>query len=246
MRHAYPLLWLLLAGLYLLNGSCATNRKKPDPKLAEGYEKIFKEHNPEKKTKINSIVFTTKITSQIELTEDKSQIWLNFAGEGAGALGVGLVAPPAVFVGGVILFPAGIYGYMYEKNVWNTINTALINYKFTNSIDDALSRRLNDNRIKEEFKNSFADIVIRHFGFRKKYSHDRHYCIILYTDFIIVRDDRKLIEENLNISIGNYVAPPQCNSIDYFAENNARLVKDTLLEYAEIIAIMVRDIIEGK
>lgn len=204
----------------------------------------FAARNPVMKSHIGSVQTVTRMASRAELPEDNYKFWMMFPAEGAGSLALGMVAPPmyasALVVGGIILVPLGTYGYMHEKKIWESINQALTTIEFTRAIDTALKKRLGAILSKRDFPDAQVEIIVHAFGLIKP-SSELHYCLVVSAKFSLAERQQLSTQEQLQITPADRsrdAPPPQCNSLENFADNDARLIRDTLAEYAEVIAAM--------
>ncbi len=241
--------------------ACSTGRSKrsaveaikdqPGSESFKERQKAFADRNPMIVSHIGELKLTIRMATLAEIPEDNYKMWLLFPAEGAGSLALGLLVPTiyssALVVGGVFLIPAGTYGYLHEKGIWDSINGALSNAEFIRAIDSAMKDRLNAAFSEESMPNVKIEVIIQAFGIIKSSSMNRH-CLVISADFIVSRDSIEVKRDNMKITEDNRsedAPPPQCASLEHFAKNEARLVKDTLTEYAEVLAVMAIDRITG-
>ena len=221
-------------------------KAQPDSQLFKESQKAFSDRNPMTVSYIGDLELTIRMATPAEIPEDY-KMWISFPAEGAVSLALGLLAPPmfasALVVGGVLLIPLGTYGYLHEKGIWDSINGALSNAEFTRAIDSAMKDRLNAAFAEESMPNVKIEVIIQTFGIVNSSSMLGH-CFVLSANFILSRDNMALKQANLKITDldrSEDAPPPQCASLEHFAKNEARLVKDTLAEYAEVLAVMAID-----
>ncbi len=210
---------------------------------AEQSRKVLAERNPTIMSRIGHLQLTTRMATPGETVEDPSKAGLLFSAEGAGALALGLFAPPmfasTLVVGGVLLIPLGTYAYYREKAIGDSINGALMNAEFTRAIDGAVKARLEEVFPEEGGPAVKAEIIVQTLGLLAPSRHRG--CIVASADFRLSAGEMELKQETLQITLADRTEdapPPQCASLERLAENEARLVKDTLTEYAEVLAEM--------
>ena len=213
----------------------------------EESQKVFADRNPMIESHIGELDLTIRMATPAEIPKDDYKTWLQFPAEGAGSFALGLVAPPlyasALVVGGVFLVPLGTYGYFHEKGVWDSINGALSNAEFTRAVDRAMKDRLIAAFTEKRMPDFKIEVIIQNFGLVNSSSRLQH-CFILSANFILSKDNVELKKDYLRITYLNKsedAPPPQCAGLEHFAKNEARLIKDTLAEYAEVLAVMVMD-----
>jgi hypothetical protein len=236
---------------------CVTKKSDiPDPKAKEdqiGAEKfkesqrVFAIRNPMIVSNVGDLELTVRMATIAEIPEDLYKLSGLSIPIGAGSLGLGLVAPPmaagSLVVGGVLIIPLGTYLYFHEKGIWDSINEALSNAELTRAIDRAMKDRLSVAFAEESAPNVKIEIIIQAFGIVNSSSMKPH-CLVISADFILSRDNREVNRDHLRITEFNRskdAPPPQCCSLEHFAKNEARLVKDTLTEYAEVLSVMAMD-----
>jgi hypothetical protein len=222
-------------------------KDQPVSELMKKSQKAFADRNPMIVSYIGDLELTIRMATLAEIPKDNYKMWLYFPAEGAGSLALGLVAPPiyasALVVGGVFLMPLGTYGYLHEKGIWDSINGVLSNAEFTRAIDSAMKDRLNAAFTEETMPDVKVELIIQAFGL-VEYTSVRQHCFVVSADFILSKDETVLKQDHLQITDLNRsedAPPPQCASLEHFAKNEARLVKDTLAEYAEVLAVMAVD-----
>jgi hypothetical protein len=199
---------------------------------------------------IGELELTTRMATLAEIPEDNYKLLRYLPVEGTGSLALSLVAPPmytsALAVGGILLIPLGTYVYVHEKGIWDSINGALSNAEFNRAIDSAMKKRLTAAFAGENMPNVKIEVVIQAFGIVESSSMPQH-CFVVSANFILGRGNMELKQDHLQISelnrSGN-APPPQCATLEHFAKNDARLVNDTLAEYAEVLAVMAIEMIQ--
>ena len=252
-HHFFRSFWFWLCLVALLSACAAgtqpdsgdaSNRKT---ETARPEQRLFIEQNPTRISQIDALQLTTRMATPAEIPEETYKSWLFFPAEGAGSLALGLVAPPmyasALVVGGVLLVPLGTYGYVHEKRIWNTINAVLVNAEFTRLIDTAMTERLHAIFSTAPAPPCKVEIVVQAFGIVKTETLQRH-CFIVAADFILTRENAVSHRDSLLLTVAGRstdAPPPQCASLEIFAENQGRLVATTLAEYAEVLAAMATE-----
>ena len=235
-----------------LQGCSTIKSDIPDPKAKENQiraekfkesQRVFELRNPIIVSNISELELVVRIATKAEIPEDFYKMWAVFPAEGAGSLALGLVAPPlyasALVVGGILLIPLGTYGYLHDKKIWESINTALTNFEFTRAVDKAIQRRSKVFFNKESPPDVKIEIIILDFGIIESSAMNRG-CFVISADIIVSRDNLEVKREKLRIAEYNGskdAPPPQCASLEHFAKAKARLVTDTLTEYSEVLAV---------
>ena len=252
MKEVFLSLSIFVFSLSILVLGCASKSTTEDPEEDSSHSELYKEKqkefadcNPMIVSKIGGLELTIRMATLAEIPKDDYKMWLIFPTEGAGSLALGLVAPPmyasALVVGGAFLLPLGTYGYLHDKRVWDSISTALSEAELTRIIDKLLKDKLKIVFTKEAAPNVNIEIIIQAFGIN---STMRPACFMLSADFLVSRGNTEMTREQLNITNvlrSKDAPPPQCASLEHFAENEARLVKETLNEYAEVLTVMAID-----
>ena len=171
------------------------------------------------------------------------------AGTSLGFIPLGLVAPPvfasALVVGGALVAPLGAYVYVHEEGIRDAINDALTQTKFTAAVDAALQARL-DEASRE--RPAAIGILIQALGMVAS-TQGQQYCFVVSADLTIRAPGIRTTQEALRITETNQSAdapPPQCASLERFAEHDAALLKTALAEYAEMLAVMTVNRLPGK
>jgi hypothetical protein len=71
------------------------------------------------------------------------------------------------------------------------------------------------------------------------------HCFVVSADLMLSRNNNTEVKrDHLLITEANKsedAPPPQCASLEHFAKNEAKLVEDTLAEYAGVLAVMAID-----
>jgi len=221
----------------------AVKQTKPD--LFQERQQHLLDRNPTIDSHFGKLELVVRLATPAELPEDKSKEGLYGSAIGAGSLALGLGAPPlyasSLVVGGVILVPLGAYLYFHDKGIWNSINGALSNVEWTRAIENDVRSRLINGFPAEPIPEMNVEVVIDSFGL-VKLSSDLQNCLVVTAHIILKRSNRELKRDPLFITpLGKSddAPPPQCAGIERFAENDAQLVKDTLREYAGVLAAMV-------
>jgi len=255
-KSCFRLVFISIFLIAMLQGCAAKKSDIPDSRAKEDQvgaerfkesQRVFALRNPIMASNIGDLELIVRMATIAEIPEDLYKIWAVFPAQGAGSLALGLVAPPlyasALVVGGVFLIPLGTYGYLHDKKVWDSINGALANAEFTRAVDRAMKERLNGAFTRENAPDLKIEIIIQGFGLMKSSAMNQH-CFAVSAEFIVSQDTSEIKRDNLNITYTHRskdAPPPQCAGLENFAENDAMLVKDTLAEYSEVLAVMAMD-----
>jgi hypothetical protein len=208
-------------------------------------QQVFTNRNPRIVSHFGDLELEVRMATVADLPEDVYKDSLYFLSQQASYIPlrfVGTLATTQLSGIGIIGVILGSSIYFYEKGIWDSYTEALINYEFTRAIDKAIEDRLIITFVKERPPNVKIDVVIQSFGLVE--SSFNMACVTVSADFILSRGGMEVKRDHIEISNGNRskdAPPPQCAHLKRFAENNARLVKDTLTEYAEVMAVMVID-----
>ena len=211
-------------------------------------QQVFTNRNPRILSHFRDLELEVRMETTAELPKENYKEYLDLIPGGGGYTGLGVWGAPAtgnLAASGIIMMTFGGLAYIYEKGIWDPIKEALINYEFTRTIDKAMKDRLNITFAKERVPNVKIDVIIQSFGL-VGYSY-MPYCLIVSADFVISRGGMEVKRDHIEISNGNRskdAPPPQCAHLKRFAKNKAKLVKDTLTEYAEVLALMAIDRIQ--
>ena len=237
--------------------ACSTGRPKSsdavavkDQPVSESFkesQKAFADRNPMIVSHMDGLELIIRMATPAEIPEDNYKIALSFPAVGAGSLALGLAAPAmyasSLVVGGFLLIPLGTYIYLSDKGIWDSINGALSNVEFTSEVDKAMKNRLNAVFTDGSMPNMKIEIIIQSLGLVDSSSMQQN-CLVVSAKFVLKGDNMELKQDQLRITDLNKsedAPPPQCASLEQFAKNGARLVKDTLAEYAEVLAVMAID-----
>jgi hypothetical protein len=222
---------------------------EPTEESTNESQKAFADRNPMIVSHIGELELKIRMATLAEIPEDNYKM-LPAEGAGYTALGwasYGATSVSALVFGGIFLIPLGTL-YLHEKGIWDSINGALSNAEFTRAVDSAMKDRLNAAFTEESMPNVKIEIVIQAFGLVKSSSTLQH-CLVVSANFILSRGNMELKRDHLQITNSNKskdAPPPQCASLEHFARNEARLMKDILAEYAEVLAVMAIDRIPGE
>jgi hypothetical protein len=160
-----------------------------------------------------------------------------------GATGLGatwLVLPdPRIIFGAALLLPGAAIGYSVEKGTWERVYVSLTTFDISHRISESLVERINKRYTSWTSPSGQIDIEINALGLEGEPR--SQLCLIIQSDLVVNLDGlgcfvRKIRIEGENRDHGE--PPPQCADISRFGDRNARLVKDTLREYAEITAFL--------
>ncbi len=206
-------------------------------------QQAFASRNPKVVSHFGDLELEVRMATTAELPEEYYKAGLYFLPGGAASAGIGVLAASSAMVVGGAIAPLGAYIYLHEKGIWDPIYEALINAEFTPAIDKAMKDRLNITFAKERALDVKIDVIIQSFGL-VGYALNTPHCFVVSADFILSRGEMEIRRDLLEISNVNRskdAPPPQCACLKRFAKNKARLVKDTLAEYAEVLAVMAID-----
>lgn len=212
-------------------------------------QQVFTNRNPRILSHFRDLELEVRMKTTAALPKENYKEYLECFPTGGGYTGFGVWGAPAtgnIAAGGIILMSLGGVAYIYEKGIWDSIKDALINYEFTRTINKAMKDCLNITFAKERVPNVKIDVIIQSFGLVGEWPHNSH-CLIVSADFVISRGGMEVKRDHVEISNGNRskdAPPPQCAHLKRFAKNKAKLVKDTLTDYAEVLALMAIDRIQ--
>ena len=235
----------------LATAGCSINKKPPVESAASRQsQNLFATHNPvvEKRTKNYRVL--VRMATRAEIPEEFYKMWALFPAEGAGSLALGLIAPPmyasALVVGGILLIPAGTFGYYHDKKIWESIKKAISSMQFTSAVCSNIIEKLDKKQIYNERLDSTIEIAVQIFGIVEAISKNRA-CFVVSALFTQTIKEKGAIGENLKITQKDRsldAPPPQCTSLSQFALDDGRLIKDTAEEFAKVLAVMAVDRIE--
>lgn len=241
-----PLIFVIIQGCSITPLTSSNQQKEPTEFIKEQH-KIFATNNPERVSRIGDFQLTVRMATSAEIPGDKYKETLFYPAHGATSLTLGVMAPPmyssALVVSGVILIPLGTFLYTHEKKLYSSINNELTNVSMTSMIAQSIKQRLNAKFKDNEIPNLNVEVAIEAFGLSKSSSASPE-CLFIIGNMIFSKNNVAIKQEYLQITDINKsedAPPPQCGTLERFGENDAQLVKDTLAEYAEVLAAMVTD-----
>ncbi len=221
-------------------------RVQQNSDVFETYQEEFSRNNPIVVSQMGELALTVRMTAAID-TGKIDKTGLAISAMGAGALALGLMAPPMfagnLVVGGILLLPAGSFGYAHKRTMQNTIYAALINTHFTRAVDEAIKRRLKRAFPQEDVPKLNVEVIIETFGIVKSAYMDPN-CFVMAAVVKIRSGNDDLREYRLVIAPSERspdAPPPYCATLEQFARDEARIVKDTLAEYSELLAVTTID-----
>jgi hypothetical protein len=240
----------------MLHGCSADGPNRPDPEARnhptesaalKACRQALADHNPVIVAHIGAMQLTVRMATTADLPEDNSNGMRFLMAEGGGSLALGLVAPPmyasALVVGGVLLIPLGTYIYIHDKNIWDSICDTFGSVEFTRAIVDSFQRRLLEKSAEAKRPRADVEIIVEAYGIAAPPSGGRS-CLLAVANFVCRQEGRIIKQERLQIADGHRsedAPPPQCATLEQFTEDDARLMKTTLAEYAEVLAVMAID-----
>jgi hypothetical protein len=151
----------------------------------------------------------------------------------------GFVAPlyAGVFVvGGAITVIGSGTGYVTEQAMFNAVARAVRE----SDLPAALTNVLRADALPLDGQNeptADATVAVQGWGLAGE-------CLVASVELSISSDEKQILNDQLNLTIGDRStdAPPvQCASLSRFAEDNGRLVRETVRDYAEVLAVMITD-----
>lgn len=233
---------LIFLCLILILQGCRTGQSVHSGTKNES-QQTFANRNQRIESHFGDLELEVRMATTAEVPEEYYKVSLYGLPGGGASAGLGVLAASSAMVVGGAIAPLGAYIYIHDKGIWDPINEALINAEFTRAIDKAIKDRLNITFAKERAPNVKIDVIIQSYGLVGDAFHMPH-CLVVSADFILSRGDIEVRRDHIEISNRNRskdAPPPQCAHLKRFAENKARLVKDTLAEYAEVLAVMAID-----
>ncbi len=209
-------------------------------------QQVIASRNPRIVSRFGDLELEVRMATPAEVPEEDYKVALYGVPYGGASAGLGVLAASSALVVGGAIAPLCAYIYIHDKGIADSINEALINADFTSAISKAMKGRINKTFTKKSAPNMKIDIIIQSFGLVGNSFYEPH-CFVVSADFILSRGGVEVMRDRLQISNVNRsmdAPPPQCASLKRFAKNKARLFKDTLAEYAEVLAVMAVDRIQ--
>ena len=200
---------------------------------------------------IGTYEFSVRALHPAELPADTSQEWMQFFGPGLASGALGAVAPPmfasSLIVGGLLLVPSALIISGQERKIWERATKALNNVTFEADLMRAVSRRAAAILPKRAGTTAQVELIVNGYGLAG--ARPGHVCFIASADLIVrvadqvmLRDSMRITESNPNAASASTDTPPaQCASLERFAAQDGQLVRDTAVEYAEVLAAMAID-----
>lgn len=191
-----------------------------------------------------------RMATRAELPDDETKEMAAMPFIGAGSVALGLSAPPmyasGLVVGGVLLIPLGSYLYVHERKIATAMRGALEGFPITVRLGAALDRRMASRQAGEgKPRPGAAEVLIHAFGFASDATGYQP-CLILVADVVTRVGQNEPVRTRIRITEkerSEEMPPPQCATLERFAEHNSMLVSETLTEYVELAAIVARDAI---
>ena len=183
--------------------------------------------------------FSARAAAAAKFPRDTSGEWYGMAGAGASFGALGLAAPPmyasALVVGGALIVPVSLIMAGHEKKSWQTAIDALAGTDLAAATSNAMQRRAGAIAPRPG-ATAAVEVVIGAFGLIG----DRpdSICFVAGATLTAAADGRELLREAMRIASHSSpgMPPAQCASMDRFARDGGRLVRDTAAEYAEVLA----------
>jgi hypothetical protein len=200
--------------------------------------------------RIGRFEFSVRHVKPAELPGDTSREWLEFFGPGLISGALGMAAPPmyasGLVIGGLILAPGALIISDIERRTWQRVVDALKSADFEHNLLLALQRRAA--RAFPAGEGGIASVELMVNGYGLVGARPDRACFIANADLIVRAGRQEFLHDRLSIAEANpsVDAPPaQCSSLDRFAARDGQLVRDTAAEYAEVLAAMVIDRLQG-
>jgi hypothetical protein len=181
--------------------------------------------------------FSARNANATQLPPDRSGRYFGGTAMGAGGSALGAVVAPmygaGLMVGGLILVPLGLFLVESERRPWQTVVDALQTIDFPKATLEAMQRRAARALPARSGPLANAEMVVIAFGLMGR-------CFIVDAEIAVQLDEKEVIRSPLRIlaSAGEDAPRAQCASLETFAANNGQLLKDTVAEYAEVLAAM--------
>jgi hypothetical protein len=177
---------------------------------------------------------------------DKAVLALGL-GTGAAAIPIGFVAlAPGLIVGGPLLALAAAATYGTESGQANTVLRAVEASNFPVALEAALRSRASPSTVEGQ-PDIAATITVRGWGVVSSSgaARDKH-CYVAAATLTVNRGAEQIYEEPLRLGTGTATEgapffPLQCATLGRFAEDGGRLVRETMRDYAEVMAVMIVD-----
>jgi hypothetical protein len=166
-----------------------------------------------------------------------------FSALGLGSLGLGLVAPPlyasGLVVGGIflVLMPSSMGAI--EGVQRNTIKEVLLTTDFSALTQQAIIESMCDNEL-ESNNEYILSIIILAYGFTEKISDE--ICFSVDAEIKLKFQEIEIFKDYIYIEPflrSEDAPPPQCASVDEFANNEGELVKQTIDDFSIYLASIV-------
>lgn len=196
--------------------------------------------------KPQGFTFAVRALKPVELPKDTSREWMNFFGPGMASGALGLAAPPmfasGLVVGGLLLAPGALIISNIESRKWQQVANALKSIHFEQDLLDALRRRAAGRLPSRSGPVTNIELVVNAYGLTGE--RPERACFAASVDLRVALSGTEILDDRLVISdTGRSTdAPPaQCASLERFAEHDGQLVRDTAVEYREVLAAMAID-----
>ena len=166
-----------------------------------------------------------------------------FSAFGIGSLGLGLVAPPlyasALVVGGILLvaMPSSLGAISGIQR--NTIKKVLTTTDFSDLTQKAVVESFDYNQ-KSKSDGYKLTILILAYGFVEKFSDE--ICFSVDAEIKLRLHEKEIYRDFIYIEPylrSEDAPPPQCALVGEFAENNGKIVKQTIKDFSTILASIV-------
>lgn len=166
--------------------------------------------------------------------------------EGAGAIATALAAAaPPLYAGtialGSLLAPAATGLELYERRYQNTIVRTLQEVDLPTQLRSALVRRAAP--APPGASPATITITVRTFGLapRSGTCPTCPICVVADTELVVTQDGTELLRDPLLLTPWRRsvdAPPPVCGTMKEFAENEGRLLRDAILDTAQVLAAM--------
>ena len=223
-----------------------TDRSEPTEPQASFPDHVIKEAqqtpvvlNPTVSSRVGDVEVIVRVASPADVPEGAKSEWTPLIPHGVGNLAYGVLVPTVSagthIVAGILILPMSVYGYTHEKRVINSVSQALVETNLTERIQRALVARLSAPDLVHSIACETIEVIITKFGIPGT-SPEQHSCLTMSVDLVLTHGRKEIKKENLDIESA---IPPQCASLERFSEDDARLVKDSVGEYVEVLAAMI-------
>lgn len=184
-----------------------------------------------------SVTVTTRTPPAVPQKSSNELLWLLLGGVALAPLGFAAPVYAGVFVVGSAITVVGSgTGYVTEQAMFSAIGRAVSQADLPAALADTLRGRALPVDGQNE-PTADGTVVVQGWGVAGE-------CVVASVELSVSRKGLPFLKDQLNLTIAGRSsdAPPvQCASLSRFADDNGRLVRDTIRDYAEVLAVMVID-----